>query len=409
MNRVVHFEIHGQDPGKLAEFYRKVFGWELNKWDNPGGEYWLVMTGPSHRRGQGRRPSRHQRWPAQAPRRFAQGRRARQFLRLHHAGRQRRSERRRGPGGRWHRRGSQSRPCRAWLGWPTARIRMATSSACTRRIRTQSSRSLAANRRAREGAFCFPLGIPPTPRASFDQSKPIRPCSNAFGSIPPQWMPSTASVVLRSTCISTRHPGSAVVHALQPQERLRILGPDGRHARSGVRPLATASARLRAAPPPSCAPAHSAAVFPQVDLAAGIRIPAVPISLPLLSFIGWLQTEAESPWLPPCVRRRHPHAAIARRSAMPSASSSPPSAVQWDAWVGEVMADGRLESATLDEWIVRQQGGRDMWSIRAERIFTDPSEHASTLGWVVPEDVLRWTGRVRNNDTRAQVPPVVRG
>ncbi len=30
----------------MAEFYRKVFAWELNKWDNPGGEYWLVMTGP---------------------------------------------------------------------------------------------------------------------------------------------------------------------------------------------------------------------------------------------------------------------------------------------------------------------------------------------------------------------------
>ena len=47
MNRVVHFEIHAQDPGKLADFYRKVFGWELNKWDNPADEYWLVMTGPA--------------------------------------------------------------------------------------------------------------------------------------------------------------------------------------------------------------------------------------------------------------------------------------------------------------------------------------------------------------------------
>jgi predicted enzyme related to lactoylglutathione lyase len=47
MNRVVHFEIHAQDPGKLADFYRKVFGWELNKWENPGDEYWLVTTGPA--------------------------------------------------------------------------------------------------------------------------------------------------------------------------------------------------------------------------------------------------------------------------------------------------------------------------------------------------------------------------
>lgn len=47
MNRVVHFEIHAQDPGKLAAFYKQVFGWDLNKWENPGGEYWLVMTGPT--------------------------------------------------------------------------------------------------------------------------------------------------------------------------------------------------------------------------------------------------------------------------------------------------------------------------------------------------------------------------
>lgn len=46
MNRVVHFEIHAQDPGKLAEFYRQVFGWELTKWENPDGEYWLVNSGP---------------------------------------------------------------------------------------------------------------------------------------------------------------------------------------------------------------------------------------------------------------------------------------------------------------------------------------------------------------------------
>lgn len=44
MPRVVHFEICADQPERAAEFYQKVFGWEINKWDGPE-EYWLVKTG----------------------------------------------------------------------------------------------------------------------------------------------------------------------------------------------------------------------------------------------------------------------------------------------------------------------------------------------------------------------------
>ena len=191
-------------------------------------------------------------------------------------------------------------------------------------------------------------------------------------------------------------PAAPVVHALQPQERLLIVGGSGdmlevesTHWQPPVRGFVPAAAVVRLQPSPLA--------FPQVELEGGICIPSVPISLPLLSFIGWLQSETESPWLPPSYveavkRGERPSVGRALRELM--ASQRP----QWDAWVGEVMADGRLDSATLDEWVVRYQGGRDMWSIRAERIFSDPSEHSATLGWVAPEDVLRWTGRVRQNE-----------
>jgi len=39
-NKVVHFEIGAEDPEKLAEFYRKALGWQVNKWE--GSDYWLV-------------------------------------------------------------------------------------------------------------------------------------------------------------------------------------------------------------------------------------------------------------------------------------------------------------------------------------------------------------------------------
>lgn len=46
MNRVVHFEIHADNPERCVEFYSKVFGWDIKKWASPAMEYWVVMTGP---------------------------------------------------------------------------------------------------------------------------------------------------------------------------------------------------------------------------------------------------------------------------------------------------------------------------------------------------------------------------
>ena len=45
MSRVVHFEFFGEAPGEMAEFYRQVFGWEVQTWPGPF-EYWLATTGP---------------------------------------------------------------------------------------------------------------------------------------------------------------------------------------------------------------------------------------------------------------------------------------------------------------------------------------------------------------------------
>jgi predicted enzyme related to lactoylglutathione lyase len=44
MSRVVHFEIHADDPQRAVNFYQDVFGWQIQKWDGPA-DYWLVTTG----------------------------------------------------------------------------------------------------------------------------------------------------------------------------------------------------------------------------------------------------------------------------------------------------------------------------------------------------------------------------
>jgi predicted enzyme related to lactoylglutathione lyase len=45
MPRVVHFDLAADDPQRAADFYRTVFGWQIEKWDGPM-DYWLIMTGP---------------------------------------------------------------------------------------------------------------------------------------------------------------------------------------------------------------------------------------------------------------------------------------------------------------------------------------------------------------------------
>ena len=43
MNSVTHFEIYGEHPVALADFYRKAFGWEVEQM--PGVQYWRIQTG----------------------------------------------------------------------------------------------------------------------------------------------------------------------------------------------------------------------------------------------------------------------------------------------------------------------------------------------------------------------------
>lgn len=45
MPRVIHFEIQAEKPERAVEFYSKVFGWNIYKWEGPV-EYWLIETGP---------------------------------------------------------------------------------------------------------------------------------------------------------------------------------------------------------------------------------------------------------------------------------------------------------------------------------------------------------------------------
>lgn len=44
MPRVVHFEIHAENPERAIAFYRELFDWRFDRWGEQ--DYWLVTTGP---------------------------------------------------------------------------------------------------------------------------------------------------------------------------------------------------------------------------------------------------------------------------------------------------------------------------------------------------------------------------
>ena len=45
MPRVIHFEIHTDDPQRAIRFYTDLLGWEFTAYGGPM-PYWLIKTGP---------------------------------------------------------------------------------------------------------------------------------------------------------------------------------------------------------------------------------------------------------------------------------------------------------------------------------------------------------------------------
>jgi predicted enzyme related to lactoylglutathione lyase len=51
---LTHFEIYGERPAKLADFYHELFGWRVEK--AAGVDYWRIQAGHGHAAGLAHRP-----------------------------------------------------------------------------------------------------------------------------------------------------------------------------------------------------------------------------------------------------------------------------------------------------------------------------------------------------------------
>jgi len=50
MPRISYLDFSADDPDRAVNFYSRVFGWQINKWDGPK-EYWEIKTGESNEPG----------------------------------------------------------------------------------------------------------------------------------------------------------------------------------------------------------------------------------------------------------------------------------------------------------------------------------------------------------------------
>jgi hypothetical protein len=49
MSRVIHFEIHAENPERAIKFYQTVFSWQFSKMKEQ--DYWIAVTGKPEKRG----------------------------------------------------------------------------------------------------------------------------------------------------------------------------------------------------------------------------------------------------------------------------------------------------------------------------------------------------------------------
>ncbi len=132
-------------------------------------------------------------------------------------------------------------------------------------------------------------------------------------------------------------------------------------------------------------------VFPKIEMGDGTPLDPAPPDLPAIEFEAWLHTQGEPTWL-----FEDGNAPFLLGDKMRKAFEGYRNS--WKDWYAEVVSNNLLKTATLGDWYTVISGGREMWSFRAERIFKEPTERSTALGWASPTDILHWTGRVRYSE-----------
>jgi hypothetical protein len=139
-------------------------------------------------------------------------------------------------------------------------------------------------------------------------------------------------------------------------------------------------------------------VFPVIFSRGGIQLgDSVPGSLKLVDFQRWQAVGGKPDWIAPEIWEGLD---AEQQPALLDEISSSIRADQpgWDAWVQDVAARSHSEEAVMEEWIVRVQGGREMYAIRDHYLYEKPIADGIYFGCALKGQILHWTGKIQSGN-----------
>lgn len=142
-------------------------------------------------------------------------------------------------------------------------------------------------------------------------------------------------------------------------------------------------------------------LFPSLALGSGKSISTVPPSVKAADFMAWRDAPGKPNWIVSSEWDQlngsdQQNVTEGMRSVIEQKRA------EWDAWLANVTANGRADVAKMEEWFVTLEGGKDVWTLRPEMIYTEASQTQGHLGWAIEDDIMRWTGQIKHNDQEAK-------
>lgn len=142
-------------------------------------------------------------------------------------------------------------------------------------------------------------------------------------------------------------------------------------------------------------------LFPSLPLGSGKTLSSVPPTVKAAEFLDWRNSPGKPGWIENSVWNKFDEdgqktIADGMRNAVENRQA------EWEAWLAAVTANGRSGEAKMEEWFATLEGGRNVWTLRPEMIYKEPSQSQGHLGWAIEDDIMLWSGNVRRNDHEAK-------
>lgn len=145
-------------------------------------------------------------------------------------------------------------------------------------------------------------------------------------------------------------------------------------------------------------------IFPKLkDPRSERKFYSIPENLKLTEFLDWIETEKYAlPWLSQYDRGSINPLKL-KEVIKKILFNTIEKKDEWSRWVKGIKENDRLDEATLKEWIVIMEGGREMFSIRDHIVYTYPDRADEHQGWILGGQIARWNGVIKKGKKNGEL------